>query len=190
MTMPRPSLRVLAVAAATALGGVAQAGCGSDEGGLLPRSAAGDLQASLDDVDAALDAGQCDEAQSALSEVRGDLVNLPESVDADLRARLEQGIDNLDARVSATCGQSDQPEADQEVQPEETRPQDTTTGEETTPPEETDTSEETTPPEGTDTGEETTPPDTTTGEETTPATPGAGGDGSGGTGGASPGDGG
>ena len=181
--MHRPSLRVLAVAAATALGGVAQAGCGSDDSGLLPRSAATELQANLDAVEAAVEAGRCEEAQSALSEVRGDLVNLPDSVDPDLRARLQEGVDNLDRRVSDSCGQSAQPEADPQDQPEETTPQDT--GEDTTPPEETDTGEETTPPEETDTGEETTPPDTNTGEETTPEVPAPGGDGNG-TGGASP----
>jgi outer membrane biosynthesis protein TonB len=183
MRMPRPSVRVLAVVAATALGGVAQAGCGSDEGGLLPRAAASELQADLDAVEAALEAGRCEEARGALSEVRGDLVNLPDSVDEDLRVRLQEGVDNLDQRVATECGQGAQPE-ETAPQPEETAPQDT--GEETTPPEETDTGEETTPPEETDTGEETTPPDTSTDEQPAPEEPGAGGSGSGGTGGASP----
>jgi hypothetical protein len=183
MRMPGPSLRVLAVVAATALGGVAPAGCGSDEGGLLPRAGAGELQADLDAVQAAVEAGRCEDARSALSEVRGDLVNLPDSVDADLRARLQEGVDNLDQRVAAGCGESTQPEADGGAQPEETAPQDT--GEETTPPEKTDTGEETTPPEKTDTGEETTPPDTDTGEQPAPEVPAPGGDANG-TGGASP----
>ena len=183
MRMPRPSLRVLAVVAATVLGGVGQAGCGSDEGGLLPSAAASELQSDLDAVEAALDAGRCEEARSALSEVRGDLVNLPDSVDEDLRARLQEGVDNLDRRVAAECETSAQPE-ETAPQPEETAPQDT--GEETTPPEETDTGEETTPPEETDTGEETTPPDTGTGTQPAPEEPGAGGSESGGTGGVSP----
>jgi hypothetical protein len=184
MRMPRPSVRVLAVVAATALGGVAQTGCGSDEGGLLPRAGAGDLQADLDAVRAALEAGRCEDARSALSEVRGDLVNLPDSVDADLRARLQEGVDNLDQRVADACGESAQPEADPDAQPEEPAPQDTDTDEEP-PPEETDTGEETTPPE-TDTGEETTPPSTsppTPGEQPAPEEPAPG---AGGTGGASP----
>ena len=183
MRMPRPSLRVLAVVAATALGGVAQAGCGSDDGGLLPRAAASELQADLDAVEAALEAGRCEEARGALSEVRGDLVNLPDDVDPDLRARLQEGVDNLDQRVTAACGEGAQPE-ETAPQPEQTEPQDT--GEETSPPEETDTGEETAPPEETDTGEETTPPDTSTEEQPTPEDPGAGGSDSGGTGGASP----
>jgi hypothetical protein len=183
MRMPRPSVRVLAVVAATALGGVAQAGCGSDEGALLPRAGAGALRADLDAVQAALEAGRCEDARSALTEVRGDLVNLPDGVDADLRARLQEGVDNLDQRVAAGCGESAQPEPDPDAQPEETAPQDTNTDEE--PPEETDTGEETTPPD-TDTGEETTPPSTsppTPGEQPAPETPAPDGNG---TGGASP----
>jgi hypothetical protein len=180
--MPRPPLRVLAVVAVTALGGVAQAGCGSDDGGLLPRARATELQADLDAVQAALEAGRCEEARRALSEVRGDLVNLPDSVDEDLRARLQAGVDNLDQRVTERCGSNAQPEADPDAQPEETAPQDT--GEETTPPEETDTGEETSPPEETDTGEETTPPDTSTDEQPAPEEPAPG---AGGTGGVSPG---
>jgi hypothetical protein len=180
MTMCRPSRFALAAVAAAALAAAALSACGNNSG-LLPSSRASALEDELDQVAAGVRSGNCTAAEQAVSRVQGELLNLPRSTDAALRRRLQEGVDNLRARVPAACqqgasgteaspSQSETPSTDEKNKKKtDTTGTGTTTGQ-TTPP-------------TTETGQ--TQPPTDTGQTQTQGTgtstqPGA-------TGGASPG---
>jgi len=163
MTMRRPSPPALAALAAAALAGAGLSACGGDSS-LIPGGRASAMEAELDRVAAGVSSGDCEAAQVALSRVQGQLVNLPRSTDPELRARLEEGVANLQQRIPAACQaaasgteQQDRTETDtQSTDEQQTDETDTgTTTDETTPPD-TDTDE--TQPTDTD----TEPPDTGT----------------------------
>jgi hypothetical protein len=150
-----PSLAALVLGAATAL----LVACGGD--GRIPSSDASSLKSALNRIESDYRAGRCDAAQQDVAKAQNELLNLPDSVNADLRDRLRAGISNLSERVPATCGQA-QTET-QETQPDTTTT-DTTTSETSTT--DTGTTETETGTTGTDTG--TTGTDTgTTGTDTT-----------------------
>jgi hypothetical protein len=127
--------------------------CGSSGVGLIPSENAGPLVADFQKVEqAALKGdGNCAPTEAALHTTEHDFAALPASVDAGLRARLQQGIAHLRAQALELC----------------TQPLSTTTGESTSttsttaPPPSTKTTSTTAP-----TG--TTPPSTTTGTGTAP----------------------
>ncbi len=153
---------IAAAALAAALG---LSACGDDEPEpSIPSSDAQTLMATLEEIQANVDAGSCLVAGDKVDELRSEIDDLPDEVDEDLRGGLENGADRLSILVNDPdqCERPEEPETTtQETITEETEP---TTTEETT-------TEETT-------TEQTQP--------TTPTTPGGGG----GTGGLGPGGGG
>ena len=148
-----PPLVALILGAATAF----LVACGDD--GRIPASDASRVDNALDEVAADFRAGNCQAAEQAVARARGALLNLPDSVDARLRARLRSGVANLSERVPATCGQAQTQTQETQTQTQETQ------STESTQTQTTDTS--TTDTSTTDTG--TQPPDTwtTTGGTTT-----------------------
>jgi hypothetical protein len=147
------------LAAVLGVGSGVLAACGSgsgDRSALIPQSSASRMKTALSDVQSAVDDGNCQRAQLALARARGVLVNLPASVDQQLRDRLKDGLDNLRNIVPDQCRQS------------------TTTETTTTPPETTTTNTtpttttNTTPTNTTPTTTTNTTPTTTTGTTTTP----------------------
>jgi hypothetical protein len=136
---------------------VVTTGCGSDSS-LLDGSTADELQTSLASVQDAVDAGECSAARSAARSGLKRVDDLPTSVDAELRDRLETGFQELRSRISSDC---ETPTTPTETTPATTETTPTTTEEqapvETTP-------EETVPEETTT--EETTPEPTTTAPDT------------------------
>jgi hypothetical protein len=155
------SMRLLPMLAALVLGaGTAfLVACGDDK--LIPASDASRVENALDQVEADFRAGRCEQAEAAVAKARGALLNLPDSVDSRLRARLRSGLANLAERLPATCGQA-------QTQTQETQTQGTQTETETTDTETTDTETTETETEPTDTGTTgTTTGETTTGETTT-----------------------
>ena len=176
--MRMPALPFLAAAVL----GVAAAflvACG-DRNGLIPPGAAHRLNADLSAVSSAVNARNCQAADTASSRVRGDILNLPSSVDQALVNRLSNGVDNLRRRAQVQCS-----ETRQQSTPVQTSTETNTTPTNTTPTNTTPTS--TTP---TTTTSTTTTPTTTTQTNTTPpstsptggAGTNAGGNGTGGTG--------
>jgi hypothetical protein len=176
-----PPLVALLLGAATAF----VVACGND--GRIPASDASRVENALNEVEADFQAGKCQDAEQAVARARGALLNLPDSVDSQLRSRLRSGVAALSERVPATCGQA---QTQTQPTPTDSTPTDTTT---------TDTTGTDTTGTGTDTtgtGTDTTGTDTTgTGTEP-PTTNGTTGTGTGtgttdtGTGGATPGGGG
>jgi hypothetical protein len=168
-------MRLLPPLAALLLGAVAAflVACGDD--GRIPASDASRVENALNEVEADYRAGNCQAAEQAVVKARGALLNLPDSVDSRLRARLRSGVSKLAERVPATCDaaqtQTEQPETQTETQ--ETPTETETTDTETTDTETTETETEPTETGGTTTGGTTTD-GTTTGGTTTD-------DGSGGT---------
>jgi len=149
-------MRLLPLLAAPLLGAAAAylVACGGNDN-LIPASDASRVQNALDEVQADYRAGRCQDAEAAVAKAKGALLNLPSSVDARLRDRLEAGVANLGKRVPASCGQS-------QTQTQETQTQETQTDTGTTDTN-TDTTTTDTGTTGTDTGTTSTP---TTGTDT------------------------
>lgn len=176
-----PVLRLAGLILVFALGAGAAFGlvsCGDDNNPeLLPGNTADDILSNLDTVTEAVDSGDCDGAEQAVSEIIGDIEDLDRPVSKALRRQLKQGATLLADQIEAECT----PEATSETTAEPTEP--TTTQETTT--DQSTTSEQTTTEQTTTTTAEppTTAPPTA---PTTPTTPGPPspppGDGSGGVG--------
>jgi len=151
-------MRLLPLLAAPLLGAVAAylVACGGNDN-LIPASDASRVQNALNEVQADYRAGKCQDAEAAVAKARGALLNLPGSVDARLRDRLEAGVANLGKRVPASCGQSQTQTQQTQTQTQETQTDTNSTDTET------DTTTTDTGTTGTDTGTTSTP---TTGTDT------------------------
>jgi hypothetical protein len=158
-------MRLLPLLAAPLLGVAAAylVACGGNDN-LIPASDASRVQNALNEVQADYRAGKCQDAEAAVAKAKGALLNLPGSVDARLRDRLEAGVANLGKQVPASCGQS-------QTQTQETQT-DTTTTDTTT----TDTNGQTTSTPTTDTNGQTTSTPTTDTNGQTTSTPTTGTD--------------
>jgi hypothetical protein len=104
--------------------------CGGDR--RIPAGDASSLKSALNEVSANFRAGHCTAAAQAVVKAQNELLNLPDSVDAKLRNRLQSGISNLRRRVPATCNQA-------QTQTQTTQPATTTTDTTTTDTTTTDT---------------------------------------------------
>jgi hypothetical protein len=158
-----PPIAALVLGAATAV----LVACGGD--GRIPSGDASSLKSALNRIEADYRAGRCDAAQQDVTKAQNALLNLPSSVDAKLRDRLQAGIHNLGQRIPETCDQAQT--QTQETEPDTTTTDTTTNETTTTDTETTETETETTGTDtdttGTDTGTTGTGPDsTTTGTDT------------------------
>ena len=162
-----PPLAALLLGAATAL----LFACGGGDG-RIPASNASSLTSALSQISSDYRAGRCESAQRDVAKAQNAVLALPDTVDARLRRRLQSGIQNLAAKVPATCSQT-------QTQTQQTQPDTTTNDTTSTPTTGTDTAPTDT--TGTDTGTPTTPTGTT-GTSSTGTTTGT----DTGTGGASP----
>jgi hypothetical protein len=155
-----PPLAALLLGAATAL----LVACGGGDG-RIPASDASSLTSALNRISSDYRAGRCDSAQRDVAKAQNALLALPDTVDARLRQRLQSGIQNLAAKVPATCSQTQS--QTQPTQP--TTTSDTTstptTGTDTAPTDTTGTGTGTTPTTSTGTTG-ASPPGTTTGTDT------------------------
>jgi cell division protein FtsN len=154
------------LAAVLGVGCAALAACGSgsgDRSALIPQRSADRMKSALSDVRSAVDDHNCEAAARAIARARGVLVNLPQSVDDRLVARLRDGIDNLQQIAPEQCQQQDTTPTQSTTQ---TTTQTTTA---TTPTETTPT--DTTPTSTTPTTTTTTPTQTTTTTAPTTTTP-------------------
>jgi hypothetical protein len=150
-----PPLAALLLGAATAL----LVACGGGDG-RIPANNASSLTSALNQISSDYRAGRCVDAQRAVARAQNAVLALPDTVDARLRRRLQSGIQNLAAKVPATCSQ-----AQTETQQTQT---DTTTNDTTSTPT-TGTGTAPTDTTGTDTGP---PPTDTTGTSSTGTTTG------------------
>lgn len=158
-------LPVTALLAAILAAG-ALAGCGgSGSPKLIPAGSAEALDGSIQEVADATAAGDCGAAERALATAEDQLASLPRSVDTQLKERIGEGLQQLEATVPAQC--------------REAKPKTTTTEPTTTEPTTT-----TTEPTTTETTTTTTRTTTTTTPTTPTTTPDNGGITPGGSGGA------
>ena len=148
-----PPLAALVLGAATAF----LVACGGSDG-RIPAGDASSLTSALNQISSDYRAGHCVAAQRAVAKAQNAVLALPDTVDARLRQRLQSGIQNLAAKVPATCSQT-------QTQTQQTQTDTGTTDTGTTDTGTTDTG--TTP---TDTGTPTTPG--TTGTSSTGTTTG------------------
>lgn len=102
--------------------------CGSSGVGLIPSASAGPLKSDFEAVAQAAESGNgnCLATETALGKTQQDFLALPASVDAGLRKRLREGVENLRKVALAMCAQ---PSATNTT----TAPQQTTTSPSTTP---------------------------------------------------------
>jgi hypothetical protein len=142
-----PPLAALLLGAATAL----LVACGGGDG-RIPASNASSLTSALSQISSDYRAGRCESAQRDVAKAQNAVLALPDTVDARLRRRLQSGIQNLAAKVPATCSQA-------QTQTQQTQPDTTTNDTTSTPTTGTDTAPTDT--TGTDTGTPTTPTGTT-----------------------------
>jgi hypothetical protein len=142
-----PPLAALLLGAATAL----LVACGGGDG-RIPASNASSLTSALSQISSDYRAGRCESAQRDVAKDQNAVLALPDTVDARLRRRLQSGIQNLAAKVPATCSQA-------QTQTQQTQPDTTTNDTTSTPTTGTDTAPTDT--TGTDTGTPTTPTGTT-----------------------------
>jgi hypothetical protein len=142
-----PPLAALLLGAATAV----LVACGGGDG-RIPASNASSLTSALNQISSDYRAGRCVAAQRAVARAQNAVLALPDTVDARLRQRLQSGIQNLAAKVPATCSQTQT-----QTQPTQTDTGTTDTGITDTGTTDTGTTDTT----GTDTGTPTTSPGTT-----------------------------
>ncbi len=96
-------LSVTALLAAILAAG-ALAGCGgSSSPKLIPADSAEALDGSIQEVADATAAGDCGAAESALATAENQLAALPRSVDTQLKERISEGLQQLEATVPAQC---------------------------------------------------------------------------------------
>ncbi len=82
----------------------ALAGCGgSGSPKLIPADSAEALDGSIQQVADATAAGDCGGAESALATAENQLASLPRSVDTQLKERISEGLQQLEATVPAQC---------------------------------------------------------------------------------------
>ena len=96
----RPNLRAAALMAVCAL---ALSACGDEEEGTIPAEPAQALQAQLDQIEASIDAGACDAAQTQALGFAQAVNELPADVDPRVRAQLVEAAGNLEALTGIQC---------------------------------------------------------------------------------------
>jgi hypothetical protein len=128
-------------------------GCGADRSNLIPGQRASDLTGQLDDIKADIDAGACDGLSAKVDRFHDDATGLPNTVDARLRRRINDGVQSLQAHALNDCraaadskSRTETTDTTTETTPTETTPADT--GTTTEPPADT----VTIPPTATDPG--------------------------------------
>jgi hypothetical protein len=139
-------------------------GCG-DRSNLIPASRASALTQQLSDIQASIDAGQCDGLSGRVEAFRNDAADLDGGIDKRLRARINDGAASLQEHAVEDCEtQAAEAREQTETTPSETVPEETQTNTTTTETQTQKTTTETTP-------STVTPPETTTPTVPTPETP-------------------
>jgi hypothetical protein len=145
------------------------AGCG-DRSNLIPPSRASELTQQLSDLQASIDAGQCDGLSGRVQAFHDDAADLGGAVDKRLRARINDGAASLQEHAVSDCEAAAAKAREQtETVTTETTPEEAQTDTTTTETQTQTTTTETTP--STVTPPQTTTPTTTTETPTTPVEP-------------------
>jgi hypothetical protein len=128
----RPGRRALALALAVVAMGVAA--CGSDEGGTIPSGDAEALLNQLDEVQASIEDGNCEIAQSQVGQLREQVNLLPKEVGAETKGALFRLVGNLEDLVEdpSQCREPDTGTTDLATTTEEATTTPATTAEDTT----------------------------------------------------------
>jgi hypothetical protein len=153
-------LPILLLAAALGVSSSFLVACG-DRNGLIPRSEADAMRSDLDQAASLAGGQECRAAQAAVVDAQARAADLPRTVDADLRGRLDDNLQHVLSRLRAQCGKTTS------TQKTNTTPTQTQTTATTQP-----TTTETTP---TTTTTQPSPPPTTTTKESPPSGSGSGG---------------
>lgn len=99
-------MRALAVLLAAATLGLCSAllvACGDDREGLIPPADAAAMNDALDRAEQELEAEECRRAQEAVADASERAADLPVTVDAELRAELNDGMAHVADRVRLEC---------------------------------------------------------------------------------------
>jgi hypothetical protein len=143
------------------------AGCGGDDGGgpQIPQEDADAMLATAGQIEAATASEECEEAQAATNELRGQVDAVEGEVDVEIYDALSQMVSRLDEELDAECVDTgptatEEPEESEPVPPPTTTsaPPETTTTTTTTAPEEDDEEAPPQQPPGEDDGSQGPPP--------------------------------
>ena len=123
------------------------AGCASSNPRMIPENRTQALLGTVNEIDQAVQAGECTVAAGKVASARAQVTELPRRVDRKLRENLTEWIDHIDRRLPRDC-----------EEPEEETPTPTPTETETPTPTPTQTATETPTPTPTQTSTETVIP--------------------------------
>jgi hypothetical protein len=110
-----------ALALALAAGAVTLAACGDDEGGTIPPANADQMIDQVDQIETAVEQGECTSAQTDVSQLQGAIFSLPKDVGVDTKNDLRDLATNLGNLVTTQCEEP-------EETPETTTPETGATG--------------------------------------------------------------
>jgi hypothetical protein len=153
--MSRGPLTAAAVLAASVALAAPLAGCGSS-GSKIPRRQAGQIVARLDQAERRTAAHACNGVSTdTIPTLQEQVRALPSKTDSDIRATLNEGIDNLRTLIGAKCATPAPKKTPTTTDSTQTQP---TTQTQTQPPTTTPTQTQTQPPTTTQTQTQTQPP--------------------------------
>jgi len=105
-----------------ALAALAVGTCGGETEGGIPSSRADALVEDLDQVARAVSSERCDDAAAQVRSFSNRLVDLPETVDTQLVARLQEGAEFLRAQAAEECEEAEAEEETTTEAPEPVQP--------------------------------------------------------------------
>lgn len=116
-----------------ALAALLLSGCGRENPKLIDQGRAEALTATVDEIGQLTEAEDCDGAQSAVREAKGQVTELPSRVDSKLKDNLNEWLDHLDEEVPKDCQPEPEETPTPTVEEETPTPTPTPTVEEETP---------------------------------------------------------
>jgi hypothetical protein len=105
-----------ALALALAAGALTLAACGDDESGTIPPANADQMVQQVDQIEAAVEQGECTSAQTDVSQLEGAIFTLPKEVGTKTKEDLRDLATNLSNLVASQCEET--PEVETTTVPE------------------------------------------------------------------------
>jgi hypothetical protein len=109
-------------------------GCGSDNPRMIPADRASDLIATIDQIPALVEQGQCVEAAAKVAEAKRQVLELPRGVSARLKRNINAWLEHIEKRLPQDCKAPEESPSPTETPTETPEPTETPTPEPTETP--------------------------------------------------------